>query len=88
MILHYKSLNLVPVEEFINQRVAKYFGEGLNFGSVLFKFANTKGHDENNLWRIIYDDGGKEDLVRGELVEARQLYQKNAHKDTNATYKR
>lgn len=68
-----------PEKEYAGDRVAKYFGDDVYFGTVGEFWYDSE--DEESLWRIDYDDGDKEDLAKDEFVEALKLYQKQKGKD-------
>lgn len=67
---------------YLNQRMARYFGKKLYFGTVRhFTPADEEGGD---LWRIIYDDSDQEDLELDELLNALKIYKKHGKKDPNS----
>jgi hypothetical protein len=65
---------------FIGQRVAKYFGEEVYFGTVK-KFSPPATKKDGDLWHIVYDDDDQEDFDYKELKKAVALYESNQKDD-------
>ncbi len=54
----------------VEQRVAKYFGKILYFGTVS-EFLPKTDVDDIDLWKIVYDDGDSEEFDPNDMKEAR-----------------
>lgn len=66
----------------VKKRIAKDF-DGTIFYGEIEKY--TYDEDDGDLWHIVYDDGDSEDLDRGEVTEAFELYTKTKQKDKKRT---
>lgn len=68
-----------PETEYEGDRVAKYFDKDLYFGTVGEHWYDSD--DEENLWRINYDDGDQEDLAKVDFIKALKLYEREMRND-------
>lgn len=64
---------------YVNQRIAKYFGDEVFFGRVKRYIEPTSGEDD--LWHIVYDDDDQEDYDGKDLRKAVALYKTKRSED-------
>ena len=65
---------------YVGQRVAKYFGTEVYFGTVR-KFIPPTTKKDVDLWHIVYDDDDQEDYDHKDLRKGLALYKNNQQDD-------
>lgn len=66
------------IQMLLNARVAKHFNRKLYFGTVIDFCSDEKW------WRVKYDDDDEEDLEHRQIIQAKNLRDKNARRDSRA----
>jgi hypothetical protein len=64
--------------EFINQRIAKWFGEELYFGTIDHV---SNYEEEETWWHVLYDDDDQEEFDIRQVRSGIELYKKNKSDD-------
>ena len=66
---------------YINERIAKFFGRALYFGTVTSWERDSE--DQSIYWQVTYDDGDSEEYDTNDMEAATDLYARHNKKDTN-----
>lgn len=69
-----KKREMKDPNSYKNSRVAKFFGKELYYGSVSAVIPATRTLEKETLWKIVYDDGDKEDYTEKELMKHLRIY--------------
>ena len=67
--------------QFVKQRVAKDFGDGIYYGTITGFDEPEEDGGKVVYWRIKYDDGDQEDFEKKELKDALRMYDACKHSD-------
>lgn len=66
---------------YVGQRVAKYFGKKLYFGTISGWDPAAMVDDKLDLWKVDYDDGDFEDYEEFEVKQALKRYEQEKKRD-------